>query len=194
MFGLKKQPTLNTPDTAVNIDRALKSSRNRTKRKTSHSIAQIKLLLNSLEACFYVIDQIKDYLTAAAQIVLLAKDTDEVASRALLAEQYDQHRLTINAVLEGADNEAKTLLNGANKPLTVQLTSRGVYAVMPVCLAIDKDGLDLPPPALAFECHHEIAEVLAKLDQAFAKLDDISNDFMQDARFLISRLERQEKQ
>ncbi len=191
MFGLKKKTEDETVDFSAPLARALKNPVDRQATPAGKPIdPELRQMLSAIEATFYVIDQVREVLSEASQLVLRAKDVEQLAGRALLAEQFDELRQSITQILEDADSDAQQLLGSPAKPLSAQLNAQSRYTIAPARLDISEGGLNLPPPVEAFSTTSEIAGILGALEQALGKLDDISSDYMRDAKFLISRLEK----
>ena len=150
--------------------------------------AEIRTALTNIEATFYAIDAIRELLVEACQLVLKAKDIDDLAGRSLLAEQYDEMRERLNGIIAALDPEADALIGPTAKPLQVTLNA-STYMVQTCRLDISETGLNLTPPAMAFESLSEIAAKLGELDGAVSKVDRASQFYMQDAQFLIRKLE-----
>ena len=190
MFGIRKNTAETPPKAPLSVERAIRNSALRIRVKDDRTMPDIKKVLGALEGCFYIIDQVQEKLTHAAQVTLIASNTDENAHRALLAEQYDEHRMAISQIIANAERPAKFLLSTKMKPLSARLSTQSVYSIAPVNLDVDETGLHLPPPLQAFDNYQEIGNILDHLDNAFERLDEISDDFMQDVRFLVARLDR----
>ena len=191
MFGLKKKTEDVAVDFSAPLERALKNPLQPQEVVTDYKPSpELRETLSAIEASFYVIDQVREVLIEASQLVLRAKDIEELAGRALLAEQYDELRQSITHILEDADADALKLLGPDAKPKSATLSSHSNYTVDPACLDVSEDGLDLPPPAEAFSSTAEVADVLGHLEKALAKVDRTAGYYMKDAQFLISRLEK----
>ncbi|WP_306250247.1 hypothetical protein [Parvularcula sp. IMCC14364] len=195
MFSLKKKARPEEP--AVDFSRPLQRALNNPLKSKNDpaSIAgridpDLRLTLSAIEASFFVIDRIREILTEAAQLVLRAKDVDDLAARAMLAEQYDELRQSVCDVLHNADEDAQHLIGPEAMPLTATLNFHSIYTVDPVCLNIEEAGLNLPPPREAFAQTGEIAQTLGHLEKALEKIDRTANYYMKDAKFLITRLEK----
>ncbi|MEE9330188.1 MAG: hypothetical protein V3V30_08635 [Parvularculaceae bacterium] len=145
--------------------------------------------LSAIEATFFVIDEIRDNLIEASELVLSAMTAKDVASRSIFAERYDELRQSITKLVEQADPEAAKLLGQQAKGVNVSLEGSARYSLSPVDLTISETGLDLPPPAQGLSTNTEIALILEKLDEALAKLGRISNFYMRDAKFLMARID-----
>ncbi|MCI5047415.1 MAG: hypothetical protein MRY59_07920 [Aquisalinus sp.] len=195
MFSLKKKVKVEEP--TVDFSRPLQRALNNPLKSQNDpaSIANridpdLRLTLSAIESSFFVIDRIREILTEAALLVLRAKDVEDMAGRAMLAEQYDELRQAITDALETADEEARLLIGAEATSLTATLNFHSSYTVDPVCLTISEEGLHLPPPRDAFAQTREIAETLGYLEKALEKIDRTANYYMKDAKFLITRLEK----
>lgn len=144
--------------------------------------------LAAIEEALYAIDAVRSILEEACDVVLSAKDVEDAAGRALLAERYDELRLSIEPALEKAAQNGGALFDPNARPIDVRLNEKAHYAISPVRLDLSEKGLPLPPPADAFAHFDEIATVLEKLDYALWKTDRAAADYCQDARFLTARL------
>ncbi len=190
MFGLKKVYGENSVDFSQPLQRVLNNPLNTTTEAKPTSPHELKNILSAIESSFYVIDQIRETVAEAAELALRAKDIEEIAGRALLAEQFDELRQSVENTLKLADEDAQKLLGPAAKPLSGILNQHSKYTVDPACLDLSDAGLGLPPPVEAFASTAEIARTLKALDLALAKIDLVSADYMKDTQFLAARLEK----
>lgn len=144
--------------------------------------------LAAIEASFFVIDNLQDVLVEASQIVLSATTIDDIAARSLLAERYDELRLSIDGVLDNSDPKTVTILGQNAAKKAIPLPGGALYHLTSTNLYLGEQGLDLPPPLEAFSTNMEIALVLGKLDDALCKLSKTSESYMRDTQFLIARI------
>lgn len=170
------------------LDRALKNPLKAN--GTSGDSAELRRTLRAIEASFYLIDQVRETVVEACHIVLRANAIDDLGGRALLAEQYDELRQTIQRQVEGAEADALDLVGPAARGLTASLSQTSSYTVFPARLDIAIAGVDLPPPGEGFAETQEIADILEKLDRALDRLDRVSALYMKDVQFLMGRLTR----
>ena len=108
--------------------------------------------------------------------------------RSLLAESYDELRLSINEALEKIDPRAAVLIGKGQRHIDVMLGGRTKYSVSPMRLDVSEKGLDLPPPADAFATYEEIDTVLDHLDKALGRADRAAASYCRDAQYLIARM------
>ena len=62
--------------------------------------------LASIEGALFTIDRVRDFIEQAYEVALSAQDVEDVGGRALLAESYDELRLSINAAIDAAEDRA----------------------------------------------------------------------------------------
>ncbi|WP_428408759.1 hypothetical protein [Hyphococcus sp.] len=176
-------------DVAGGLDRALRNRR--AVIEENHHDAQenpVRDALAAIEAALYAIDRVRDILEQACEVALSAKDVDEAGGRALLAESYDELRLSINEALEKIDPRAAVLIGKGQRHIDVTLAGRARYSVSPFRLDVSEKGLDLPPPADAFATYEEIDDILDHLDKALGKADRAAASYCRDAQYLIARM------
>jgi hypothetical protein len=144
--------------------------------------------LTAIEAALYAIDRVRDILEQACEVALSAKDVGETGGRALLAESYDELRLSINEALDKIDPRAAVLIGKGQRHIDVLLGGRTKYSVSPIRLDVSEKGLDLPPPVDAFSTYEEIDNVLSQLDLALGRADRAAASYCRDAQYLIARM------
>lgn len=177
-------------DMAETLARALNNPLKSTPQPESRNAQDLRFTLRAIESSFYLIDQIREVLVEACHLVLRANAIDDMAGRALLAEQYDELRQSIERLIDGAEDEAATLIGPKAKGIVTTLNSVSSYTVLPSQLSLAEGGIDLPPPTEGFTDTQEIADILGKLDSALEKLDSVSAFYLKDAQYLMSKLGR----
>lgn len=148
----------------------------------------VREALGAIEAALYSIDAIREIIEQAYEVTFSAQDVEEIGGRSLLAESYDELRLSINKTIEGLDERASMLIGKAQRTLEVKLGGKAQYSVSPTRLDISARGLNLEPPRDAFATFEEINAVLAELDSALKKADRAAAGYCRDAQFLIARM------
>ena len=144
--------------------------------------------LAAIEGALYAIDRVRDILEQACEVALSAKDVGDVGGRSLLAESYDELRLSINEALDKIDPRAAVLIGKGQRHIDVVLGGRTKYSVSPFRLDVSEKGLDLPPPVDAFATYDEIDNVLSQLDKALGRADRAAASYCRDAQYLIARM------
>lgn len=176
-------------DVAGGLDRALRNRR--AVLSETHMDEQanpVREALTAIEAALYAIDRVRDILEQACEVTISAKDVDEVGGRALLAESYDELRLSINEALDKIDPRAAVLIGKGQRHIDVLLGGRARYSVSPFRLDVSEKGLDLPPPSDAFASYEEIDDILDHLDKALGRADCAAASYCRDAQYLIARM------
>ncbi|MEL6360123.1 MAG: hypothetical protein AAFR21_03495 [Pseudomonadota bacterium] len=173
------------------LNRALRlaggqSSERRTEGAPTENLRDI---LTCIEAALFSIDEIRDVIEQAYEIALSAQDIEDVAAKSLLAESYDELRLSINAVIDAVDGPAAQLVGKQQRALEIKLGGQAHYTVSPIRLDVSTKGLNLSPPRDAFSTEEEVIGVIDELDRALTKADRAAADYVRDAQFLIARLE-----
>lgn len=148
----------------------------------------IRTTLGSIEAALYAIDGIREVLEDACEVALSAKEVEDPGGRALLAERYDEVRMSVNQVIEKADPRAQTLIAKNSRHIDLKLGQKAMYSVSAISLAVSDNGLKLSPPRDAFEADEEVDKIVAELDQALSRADRAAASYCRDAKFLIERL------
>lgn len=157
-------------------------------RAGSVDIDHLREALSAIEAALYTIDQTRDIIEEAFEIVLSAQETDDDGGRALLAESYDELRLSIGALIDNVDERAAGLIGKAHRQMDVELGGKAHYSISPFRLDISERGLNLEPPREAFSSEDEIQMIVDALDRALARTDRAANAYCRDAQFLINRM------
>ena len=196
MIGRKRQDSaaaLKTPeqeagDVMRSLARALNNPLKSTEKPSNRQSQNLRHTLRAIEASFYLLDQLRDVIVEACHLVLRANVIEDLAGRALLAEQYDELRNSIERLIAGAEEEAAALLGPAAEGITATLNATSTYTVFPTRLGLSEDSIDLPPPVEGFADTAEVARILGKLDKALDTLDQVSASYMKDAQYLMTKL------
>ncbi len=176
-------------DVAGGLDRALRNRKANIEEPHPDTRENpVRDALSAIEAALYAIDRVRDILEQACEVAISAKDVDDAGGRALLAESYDELRLSINDSLDKIDPRAAVLIGKGQRHIDVMLGGRTKYSVSPVRLDVSEKGLDLPPPAEAFAHYEEIDIVLDHLDKALGRADRAAASYCRDAQYLIARM------
>lgn len=176
-------------DVVGGLNRALRSAASTTaeqpaeKKKTNPAHDA----LAAIEAALYAIDRIRDSLEQACEVALSAKDVEDVGGRALLAERFDEWRLSIDSIIENVDPRASLLIGKNQRHLDVTLGGKTRYSISPVRLDTGEKGLNLSPPRDAFATFEEIDATLEELDNALGRADRAAAGYCRDAQYLIAR-------
>lgn len=196
LFGLSNQPheeaSLPAMDVAAGLDRALRRTAVAAaplKKGEPSSGDSIREALGAIESALYTIDRVRDIIEQAYEVALSANNTEEAGARALLAESFDELRLSINSAVEAVDDRAATLVGKVQRQIDVRLGGKAHYSVSPSRLDSSQKGLNINPPRDAFSTFEEIASSLEELDAALQKADRAANAYCRDAQFLIAKLQ-----
>ncbi len=168
------------------FERALRAVPDRRRDTYGSLIDQMKSALQVLNETIPVLRQVKSHLRATAESAIAASAEPDMALRALLAEDYDDHRKGLEAFAEA--EHASALLSPKAASIRVPLASGGEYSIAPFRLSAEKNGLDLPPPEGAFEETKEITSALESLEKAFGRLDRAIEGYGRDRIFLAQRV------
>lgn len=179
-------PELNV---AAGVDRALKRT-HIPEKKTDDKDPQndVRDALGAIEAALYAIDRLRDTLEQACEVVLSAKDIDDPGGRALLAERYDELRLSVDSALNNVDPRAAVLIGTGQRHFDVSLGGKARYSISPARLDTSERGLCLTPPGEAFATDEEIDRILRELDTALNRADRAGAAYCRDAQYLIARM------
>jgi hypothetical protein len=154
----------------------------------SVDVEPIRNALASIEAALFAIDEVRHIIEQAYEVAISAQDVEDVGGRSLLAESYDELRLSINRTIDDVDERAALLIGKNQRHLDVKLGGKAHYSVSPTRLDASSKGLNLEPPRDAFATFDEINNVLAELDSALKKADRAAAGYCRDAQYLINRL------
>lgn len=198
LFGIagrpQDEPELPAMDVAGGLDRALRRASAAAapeKKQGAQSANNIRDALGSIESSLFVIDRVRDIIEQAYEVVLSANDTEEAGARALLAESFDEHRLSVNSLIDAIDERAAMLVGKNQRQIDVKLGGKAHYSVSPCRLDASPKGLNINPPRDAFSTFDEIAASLEELDAALQKADRAANAYCRDAQFLIAKMQDQ---
>ena len=198
LFGISgrapEEPELPAMDVAAGLDRALRRTSGPAapeKKPGSLTANNIRDALGSIESSLFAIDRVREIIEQAYEVALSANDTQEAGARALLAESFDELRLSINSIVEAIDERAAVLVGKNQRQIDVKLGGKAHYSVSPCRLDASAKGLNINPPRDAFSTFDEIAAALEELDAALQKADRAANAYCRDAQFLIAKLQDQ---
>jgi len=178
-------------DVAGGLDRALRRASAQSKPaepKPQRADNNIREALVAIESALYSIDRVREIIEQAYEVALSAHEAEEPGARALLAESFDELRLSINATIEAIDDSASTLIGKNSRQIDVKLGGKAHYSVSPFRLDSTSKGLSITPPRDAFATYDEINAALDELDGALKKADRAASAYCRDAQFLIARL------
>ena len=196
-LGKKQEKTGDLPeiDVAGGLDRALRSTNPSTEPPPGPDVNEpVRNALAAIETVLYAIDRVRDILEQACEIALTAKNVEEISGRSMLAESYDELRLSIDASLEKIDPKAVVLIGKNHRHLDVLLGGKTRYSVSPIRLDVSEKGLNLAPPRDAFATYEEIDDVLEQLDKALSRCDRAAASYCRDAQYLIARMNAAEQE
>ncbi len=198
LFGLNNQQPeeqdLPAMDVAAGLDRALRRSAGAaapTKKTEARGGDNIREALAAIESALYSIDRVRDIIEQAYEVALSAHESQEAGARALLAESFDELRLSINAAVEAVDDRASTLIGKNQRQIDVKLGGKAHYSVSPCRLDASPKGLNINPPNDAFSTFEEISASLDELDAALKKADRAAASYCRDAQYLIGKMQEQ---
>jgi len=195
-FAGRQQEEIELPamDVAAGLDRALRRTATPGEGRKTQPVAStkndnIREALAAIESALFSIDTIRDIIEQAYEVALSANEAEDVGARALLAESFDELRLSINAAVEAVDERAAALIGKAQRQIDVKLGGKAHYSVSPCRMDVTQKGLDINPPRDAFSTFDEIAATIEELDEALKKADRAANAYCRDAQFLIAKLQ-----
>ncbi|GAB4533335.1 MAG: hypothetical protein Kow00133_21280 [Amphiplicatus sp.] len=178
-------------DVVGGLTRALRKTAPKDAAPQGEDDGPIREALASIECALYSIDAIRDVIEQAYEVTLSAQNVEDAGGRALLAERYDELRLSINRIIEQLDDRAARLIGRNAHNLDVKLGGKANYSVSAIRMDVSPKGLELDPPREAFATFDEITRVMEELDNAVKKADRAAAGYCRDAQFLISRLSQQ---
>lgn len=184
-------------DVEAGLDRALRFAQSRAPQAQANarpakspisSADPVREALAAIEGALYTIDRVRDIIEQAYEVALTAQDVEDAGGRALLAESYDDLRLSISGAVEGVDERASTLVGRTQRQFDVKLGGKAHYSISPTRFDLSAKGLNLNPPRDAFATFEEINTILGELDAALKKADRAAANYCRDAQFLIARV------
>jgi hypothetical protein len=185
------EPEMPAMDVAGGVSRALRPRPSADAPRKDEDDT-IRAALATIESALFAVDTLRDILEQALDVVHTASDVDEPGGRALLAESYDDIRLSVTKTIEALDPRAAALIGKAPHNLDVKLGGKAHYSVSAYRLDLSPKGLNLDPPREAFSTKEEIERVVAEIDAALKKADRAASAFCRDAQFLIARMPKEE--
>lgn len=193
LFKSKKQDEAESELPEMDVTGALNRILNNQKPvKKSPSTTRvqdpIREALAAIESSLFSIDRIREVIEQGFEIVLSANDVEDAGGRALLAESYDELRMSIDNVVETADERAVILIGHNAHQVDVGLGGKAYYTLTPMCMDTSDKGLNLTPPRGAFAKFEEITDILEQLDSGLKKADRAAASYCKDAQYLIGRL------
>lgn len=156
--------------------------------KKSANDAPVHDALAAIEAALYSIDQIRDIIEQAYDVALSAREVEDAGGRALLAESYDDLRLSINTTIDNIDDQGASLIGKSQHHIDVPLGGKAHYSISPTRLDVSSKGLNLDPPRDAFATFDELTQIMEELDKAIKRADRTAAGYCRDAQYLIARL------
>ncbi|MBY0423723.1 MAG: hypothetical protein K2Q06_15570 [Parvularculaceae bacterium] len=181
-----EEPAMPAMDVAGGVNRALRAAIAEPARQDAAEA--VRVALTTIESALFAVDTLRDILEQALDIAHSAQSAGDAGGRALLAESYDEIRLSISKVIDGLDAPAAGLIGKAPHNLDVKLGGKAHYSVSAMRLDLSPKGLALDPPRDAFATDAEIDRVMADIDAALLKADRAAANFCRDAQFLIARM------
>lgn len=176
-------------DMTAAVDRVLRKTPAPTQTTTeSINDEPIRATLGAIEAALYSIDQIREIIEQAYDVALSARDVEDAGGRSLLAESYDELRLSINSLVDDLDEQASVLIGKNQRHIDVHLGGKAHYSISPTRLDVSSKGLNLDPPRDAFATFDEITQIMDELDAATKRADRAAASYCRDAQYLITRL------
>ncbi|MEM9168532.1 MAG: hypothetical protein AAGC56_02675 [Pseudomonadota bacterium] len=182
---VEELPAINA---AAGLDRVL---RQKTERPAAVGVDPevVRAALARIEAALFAIDDVREIVEQAQDVVLSARELEDAGGRALLAESYDELRQSIDRAVDQFDENAARLVGFEAEELVVPLVGQASLSVTPMRLDTSSGGLGLSPPRDAFASFDEIKAITAELDAALARADRAAAGYVGDAQYLIARLD-----
>jgi len=194
-LGRKNVDTDDEDTPAINaeagLNRILNAKRSLPPKQKSANDQPVHDALAAIEAALYSIDQIRDIIEQAYDVAHSAREVEDAGGRALLAESYDELRLSINGAIEAIDDQGKILVGNSRQHIDVPLGGKAQYSISPTRLDVSAKGLNLDPPRDAFATFEEITQIMEELDKAIQRADRAAAGYCRDAQYLIARLKSQ---
>ncbi|MEM9705062.1 MAG: hypothetical protein AAF850_03185 [Pseudomonadota bacterium] len=190
-----KDPARETPEDGptINVEAGLSrvlQTRSLPPADNSKQVSRsaVRGALTAIESALFAVDQVRDIIEQAYEVTLSARDVADIAGRALLAERYDELRLSIDETVKNAEPAAAQLIGFEQSHIEVTIAGSAAYSITPTRLDASASGLKLSPPRDAFETFEEIEKTLAELDAAMKRTDRAAAGYCRDAQFLITKL------
>ncbi|MEO1150579.1 MAG: hypothetical protein AAFW83_06255 [Pseudomonadota bacterium] len=183
-----EEPVVAPETLAVGLSRALRTA-NMPRKAQEDAVQDTEKVRNALvviEAILYAMDQAREIITHCTEIIDSANLTDDLGGRAMLAEKYDELRLSIDKLAEADDDLVTDLTSRPGATLDLELTGRARYSIAGFCLGTDDHALNLPPPLTAFADDDEIEHTHLALDHAASRVTRATASYCRDAKFLMA--------
>ncbi len=183
-------PSLSPEAVAAGVSRALRSPKIKptSAENEIRDFAAARKGLRAIETVLFVLDQVRDVLGQCREIVASARDTKDPGARALLAEKFDEHRLSINGIVSEVNETGQLLVGPEAEPLEIQMTGRALYSISCLRLDVSDQGLGLSPPIEAFAHDREVDVILSEIEMAVGRVERATASYCSDAKFLMGRL------
>lgn len=182
-------PTLEPIDMRQNIDRALYQLGKRPTTPSSLEIAAARAV-STVEGTLVAMDTIHEYLVEALELTRQALQTEDPSARALFADRYEQLRIQIDMVANGASFEGVNLIDAGQDAIEIRLVPHGNrrHSINHIALVAGEHGLSLTTPTGHFLSNSEMDTTLQGLMSARQRLDRAIETLLNQASMLAPHL------
>lgn len=172
------------------LSRALRSAKMPSKsyEDAVSDTENVRSSLVAIEAVLYAMDRVRETITECLEIVESAALTEDLGGRALLAEKYDESRLSLDQIADETDEAGVDLIKIQGGAMSVEITGCARYSIAGFCVGTEEHALNLPPPLTAFADSDEIEHTKLLLETALARVTRATTSYCKDAKFLMTRI------
>lgn len=157
-------------------------------QRASDVLSAVGEPLAALETALSVIDRLRTMIAEAEELLAAAREGD-IATRALLAERYDEVRLDIGQVVHETKAAGFILLARGGPGIRFKVgtaNAKKSVAIRSVNLESGPEGIDLPPPESGFADNEELDLIEHRLIAASERVTRAAEVFVADAALLSS--------
>lgn len=155
-------------------------------QRASDVLSAVGEPLAALETALSVIDRLRTMIAEAEELLAAAREGD-IATRALLAERYDDVRLEIGQIVHETKEQGFILLARGGPGIRFKVGSaKKSVAIRSVNLESGPEGIDLPPPESGFADNEELDLIEHRLIAASERVTRAAQVFVADAALLSS--------
>ncbi len=177
-------------DINAGLSRALRAPKvdKKSDECRENDLRLIRSALTTIEAVLYAMDKAREILQQCYEVASSAKNVEDPGARALLADSYDELRLSIDTIVDDTDPSGVELIGPDAQNLDIEMSGRARYSLAFFRLHSGDDGLKLSPPFNAFDTDEEIDALSNELKEAYQRVERATAAYCRDAKYLMARI------